>query len=73
MEFIFNTGKNVKAQMKLGPAVIPAPPSPSDPTVVHSPDESIANAYALTQAQYDALSQSGEIEENSLYFIVEEG
>lgn len=70
MEFIFNTGKNVKPKMNIGPTVVP---SPSDPTVVHSPDESIANAYALTQAQYDALSQSGEIEENSLYFIVEEG
>ena len=34
--------------------------------IVHSPN--IRNAYALTQAEYDALPA---VEENALYFIVE--
>lgn len=38
--------------------------------VIHSP--TIRNAYTLTQAAYTALVESGEVEADALYFIVEE-
>ena len=68
MELIFNTGKSVKPKMHIGPTVVP---TPSDPTVVHSPDNSCTKIYACSKAYYDALAQAGELED-ALYIIVRE-
>lgn len=38
--------------------------------VIHSP--TILNAYTLTQSEYTALVESGEVKADALYFIVEE-